>query len=304
MASSVREFKGRSLLELPSSYVSVDLETTGLDPRVDEIIEVSAIKYENDNEVDRFHSLVNPGIELDDFIVELTGITDEMLSNAPCIDIVLPKFVNFIGDNIIVGHNVNFDINFIYDNAAALSLPPFTNDFVDTMRISRRLFKELPNHKLETLMKHLSVGNRVEHRAYDDCVDTQQCFIKMKHYVNETGASLTAYWERYGSLSKSIVAETTEFDKDGPMYGKVFAFTGGLSCMSRKEAMQAVVNRGGLCGDGVTQKTNYLVLGSGAYRAALDGDKSSKHKKAEKMKLSGHEIAIISENVFFDMLSF
>ena len=303
MAAYTREHKGCSMLEFPASYVVIDLETTGLDPRFNEIIEIAGIRYENDTEVDRFQTLVNPETEIDEFITELTGITNEMLADAPTVGAVLPSFLQFVGDSIVVGHNINFDINFLYDNAENLSLPPFGNDFVDTLRMSRRLYKDMTNHKLSTLVEHLGVDGGVEHRALADCICAQQCFCKMKQFVLDTGFSFKQSASKsFGSLAKTIIAETTDFDHDSPIFGMAFAFTGKLERMTRKEAMQAVANAGGICCDGVTAATNYLVLGNNDYCKALNGGKSNKQKKAEKMQLAGSDIVTISEDVFCDML--
>jgi DNA polymerase-3 subunit epsilon len=105
-----------------------------------------------------------------------------------------------------------------------------------------------------------------------------------------------------GFSAKDIQASTTDFDEASPVYEKVFVFTGTLERMTRKEAMQLVVDRGGLCGDGVNKKTNFLVLGNNDYSSTIKDGKSSKQKKAEQLKLSGCDIEIISENVFYDMI--
>lgn len=295
---SKREHKGNSLLTFPESYVVIDIETSGLDPRFDEIIELAGIKYSNGVEVERFQTLVNA--EIDDFITELTGITNEMLMNAPKIDDVLPDFIAFVGNSPIVGHNVNFDINFVYDYAGYLGLPPFSNDFIDTLRISRRLYKNMENHKLSTLMNHLGVGDIVEHRALSDCINTQRCFEKMREYANQIGGIPQPI--AHNTLAKHITAETTDFNEDSPIFGMAFAFTGRLERMTRKEAMQAVANAGGICCDGVTAATNYLVLGINDYCKAAKGTKSAKQRKAEKMQSAGAAITTISEDVFYDML--
>lgn len=299
---SNRELKGKSLLSFPGDYVVIDLETTGLDPRFDEIIEIAGIKYSDNQEIGRFQSLVNPGIDIDPFITELTGISNDMLAEAPSLSSILPNFLNFVGQSIVIGHNINFDVNFIYDNAQCLSLSVFSNDFVDTMRLSRRLYKDMENHKLSTLVSYLGVVESVEHRALSDCIRTHQCFLKMKHYVETNNVSLIADWERYSSLSKTITPETDVFNPDSPVYGVSFAFTGKLERMTRREAMQAVVNAGGICCDGVTATTNYLVIGNNDYCKSIKGGKSAKQKKAEKMQISGFDIATISEDTFYDML--
>ena len=133
-----RTGKGKSLLALPTTYTVVDLETTGLDPQWNDIIEFGAMRVENGIVLDRYTALVNPGYEIDDFITELTGITNEMLASSPAVADVLPEFLNFVGESVVVGHNVNFDINFIYDTCISVFNKSFSNDFIDTMLSNRR----------------------------------------------------------------------------------------------------------------------------------------------------------------------
>mgnify|MGYP002528439979 CR=1 FL=1 len=113
-----REGKGKNCIFFPMTYCVVDIETTGLSPEWDDIIEIGAIRYSNGNEVDRFQSLVQPPISDDGtyigkFIEELTGITNEMLKDAPLPNSVIPAFSEFLGNDIILGYNVGFDVNFL-----------------------------------------------------------------------------------------------------------------------------------------------------------------------------------------------
>jgi exonuclease, DNA polymerase III, epsilon subunit family len=297
-----RTHKGKSLLLFPEDYTVVDIETTGFDPMFDEIIEVAGIKYRGRNEVGRFQSLVKPDDGIPDYITALTGITNEMVTDAPGIEDVLPRFLEFIGEDIVVGHNVHFDVNFLYDYAEDFELKPFSNDLVDTLRLSRRLYPELQSHKLSALAAHFGVEPDGEHRALADCVTTQKCLSAMDAYAAQNGGIPESAEDLYRKLSKTIVAETSDFDPDSLIYGRTFAFTGKLERMTRKEAMQAVVNAGGHCTDGVVAETNYLVLGNNDYCKAIKDGKSAKQKKAEKMKLNGADIESISESVFCDML--
>ena len=296
----MRDRKGNSLLSFPASYVALDIETTGLDPQFDEIIELAAVKIENGAETARFQTLVKPKEDIDGFITALTGITNDMVRDAPAIEAALPAFLAFVGESAVVGHNVNFDVNFLYDTAERLGLPPFSNDIADTMRISRRLYPDLKNHKLSTLISHLGVGQSVEHRALSDCLQTQQCFEKMRDYADSIGGVPVA--KKVKLKSKDITPETEEFDPDSPLYGMTFVFTGALERMTRREAMQTVVNAGGSCKDSVSKKVNYLVLGNLDYANGMKNGKSTKQKAAEKLQLSGADIEVISENVFYDML--
>lgn len=294
--------KTKSRLEFPDSYVAIDLETTGLHPRYDAIIEVAGVKIENGQETGRFQSLVKPHNWIDARIVQLTGITNEMVRSAPEPKGILPAFFDFIGDMPVVGHNINFDMNFLYEYASWLRPEPFTNDYVDTIQLSRRLYPDLPDRKLATLVSYLGVSVQGAHRALEDCLAAQACFHKMKEEAGRLGGIPKLDWEHWGSLSKTITPGTVDFNVDSPIFGRSFAFTGKLERMTRKQAMQAVADVGGILCDGVIASTNYLVLGNNDYCKALQGGKSNKQKKAEKMQLEGADIAVISEDVFYDML--
>ena len=151
--STKRKYKGKSLLELPKTYTIIDIETTGLDPKLDDILEVSAIKVINNKTIDSFTSFVSLPYSIPDFITNLTGITNEMIENAPAIEKVLLNFYNFIGNDILVGHNINFDINFLYDNLEKYHNIYMKNNFIDTLRLSRKINSELKHHKLSSLIE-------------------------------------------------------------------------------------------------------------------------------------------------------
>ncbi len=301
---SRRELKGKSLTTILADYTVLDIETTGLDPSFDEIIEVSAIRVRGGSACDTFSSLVMPSSPVDDFIIELTGITNEMLDSAPAVSDVLPRFVQFVGDDVIVGHNVNFDINFLYDISSALSLPPFKNDFVDTMRLSRKLFPELKNHKLGTLAQHFKIPQPISHRSAADCDTTNSIYCHISQYVSDNEIDLSALFAKkhYTCKAADIHAQVDSFDEDSPFFGRVCVFTGALERMVRRDAMQIVVNMGGICGDSVTAKTNYLILGNNDYCSSIKDGKSAKQKKAEGLILKGKDLSIISEDVFYDMI--
>lgn len=175
--------KGSLINEFPSDYTVVDIETTGLSPASCEIIEISALKVRNDEIVDSFSSLVKPTKKINSFIVNLTGITNEMVENAPKINTVLSEFVKFVSDDFILGHNVNFDINFIYDGMMKYLKKEFTNDYIDTMRLSRR-HCDLKKHNLKSLAKHYNISLKGHHRALTDCKITYDVYKSIKQDVN------------------------------------------------------------------------------------------------------------------------
>ena len=115
--SEKRPLKGSSLVALPLDYVALDIETTGLSPTFDEIIELSAVRVRGGKPVAEYTRLVKPSAPLDPYVSELTGITDEMLESAAPIAAELPAFFDFVAADVIVGHSVAYDVNFLYDSA-------------------------------------------------------------------------------------------------------------------------------------------------------------------------------------------
>lgn len=301
----MREFKGLSLLEFPKNFTVIDIETTGLSPEWDSIIEVAALKIREGEIVDSFSSLTNsPCLVIDDFITDLTGITQEMIDAAPDISDILPQYFEFIGNDILIGHNVNFDINFLYDNSLHYCQKPLTNNFIDTMRISRRLHPEERHHRLSDLVERYSLDCTSAHRAKQDCHITFAAYNSLFQDILSKCDDISTFFESKKRERKAseIRPENFDFDVFHPLYGKTCVFTGTLEKMVRKDAMQLVANIGGINGDSVTKKTNFLILGNNDYCKTIKGGKSSKQKKAEKLLAEGQDIQIIPENVFYDMI--
>lgn len=165
-----------------SDYVVVDVETTGFDPIKNDIIEIGAVKVCNNEVLEVFSELVKPKSKLSDKIIELTGITPEMLATAPSINKVLPRFLEFIGDSYIVGHNIDFDTKFISIACQRFKLP-FNNYVIDTLAQSRKAFPEFPNHKLETICSILNIDNPQAHRALSDCLAEYNLYSLVKEMI-------------------------------------------------------------------------------------------------------------------------
>ncbi len=306
--SFIRE-KGKSIIEFPNEYVVIDTETTGLDPRYDELIEVAGIKYVQGKEIERFSELIKPKNELDNFITELTGINDEMLINSRSEKDVIIDFREFLGDSILIGHNVNFDINFLYDSLKENHNIKLQNDFIDIIRIARKVLKHLDHHRLIDLILYYDLDNEGTHRALNDVLLTYQVFNKLIldiHSNYESEEDFKRLFKRsYSNRSfkaSDIVANDEYLDEESLLYQKNCVITGTLEKMTRKQAMQLIANIGGINQDRVTKKTNYLILGNLDYNHILKGKKSSKQKTAEKYKLEGQDIEILSENVFYELI--
>lgn len=288
----VRTKKGSSLLAFPNRYVVVDIETTGLSPIYDEVIEIGALKIEDGNVIGTYQQLINPNCFISPFIKELTGITNEMLEGQPTFTEIAYECYSFLEGEILVGHNVHFDLNFLYDrleeNGYTLS-----NNFVDLLRISRRLSKELPNHKLSTIASFFEVDGKGAHRALKDCEITYQCFEKYRQIQKEKKIELI-------SFPKSILSKRDGLeDETSPFYHRYCCFTGTLERMKRKEAMQKILDIGGYLEEQVTSHTDYLILGEANYQRQKGGSKSSKLRKAEQLILEGQELKILPESEFY-----
>lgn len=302
----LRTQKGKSLLQFPEEYVVIDIETTGLSPQWDEIIEVAALKILNGKIVDKYQTLLKPSFPVDPFISELTGITNKMLETAPIFDDIYQDFQYFIGDNILVGHNVNFDINFLYDEFESRNII-LSNNFIDTMRISRRLFKDERHHRLSDLIqRHNIIIDKDLHRAEVDITATNKAFEIFKQCIIDQKIDLEKFskknYNRKNYKVSDISTENTKFNENTPIYGQHFVFTGKLEVMVRKDAQQLVKDLGGELDNSVTKSTNFLVLGEQDYSKIKKLGKSNKHIKAEKLKAQGQEIEIIPETVFYDLL--
>ncbi len=161
-------------------YICLDLETTGLDPKTDKIIEIGAIKVLDGKIVDKFCTFVNPGRMLSEKIVELTGICDEDLKGAPPIERVLPEFLAFSGDMCLLGHSILFDYSFM-KKAVVNMEKKYTYERVgiDTLKISRKHLQDLESRRLSYLCRYYQIEQKA-HRALEDAVATHFLFEKLK----------------------------------------------------------------------------------------------------------------------------
>ena len=309
--SSVRPDKGSSIIAFPESFVVVDIETTGLDCYFDSIIEICAVKYEGGSISSTYSTLVNPRVEISSFIEDLTGISNSMLQNAPFIEDVLPDFVSFVSDHIIIGHNVNFDINFLYDACMMHLNRPLTNSFVDTMRIFRKLHPELDHHRLSDMVSYYHVNDIPSHRAEADCIATSSCYKALLEEITSLYPSKDDFIslfnkkhqsKNYNYVLRKISTENSDFDTSNPLFNKHCVFTGTLEKLSRIEAAQLVADLGGIPENGITKHTNFLILGNNDYCSQIKDGKSNKQKKAEEYMLKGYDISILSERAFYEMI--
>ena len=165
-------------------FVAFDLETTGLSSHTDTIIEIGAVRMKNGQEIDRFQTFVAPGRKLEQKIVDLTGITDAMLVGAPKIEEVLPQFLDFVGDSVLVAHNSDFDTGFIRAACEKMGLP-YDYTAADTLILSQNLLPQLNKFKLDIVANALSLPEFNHHRAADDALTCGLIMAKLLRQLEE-----------------------------------------------------------------------------------------------------------------------
>lgn len=284
-------------------YCVLDTETTGLSAYYDDVIEIGLVRVRNNEIVDKYSQLIQPENEIPPFVTDLTGITNDMVAGMPSIADVKDEVLSFIGSDVIIGHNTSFDMGFLREGFGEA----VENEYMDTLQFCRKVYPELDHHRLSDMTEYLNISNN-EHRALSDCISTKELYDSIKDLMQEKNLCIDDLWKprssRHSGIDiSSIVPTEFEIDEDNFFYNRHVVFTGKLEKMLRKDAMQIIVNLGGILDNSVTKKTNYLILGDNDYNAILKGEKSSKHKKAEQLKLEGYDIEILDELTFYDILS-
>ncbi|MDO4942153.1 MAG: PolC-type DNA polymerase III [Lachnospiraceae bacterium] len=203
----VRNEKGQTL---DDSYVVFDIETTGFSAANDKIIEIGAVKIVNGKEVDRFSEFINPEIPIPFKIEQLTSINDEMVKDAPLIDVILPKFLEFCDGSILVAHNAEFDTGFIKAKSAELQLD-YDFTVVDTMTLARVLLTGLAKFTLDNICKHLNISLEHHHRAIDDASATATMFLKLAGMCKDKGVYTLHDINEMGAVSADIIKKSRAY---------------------------------------------------------------------------------------------
>ena len=205
----------------PDTFVSVDIETTGLDPNLHEIIEIGAVKVKDGKIIAEYSELVKPEKSIPDFITHLTGISDKDVKCTPVsIHEVIPSLLDFIKDNYLIGQNVKFDISFLRKAAGIGNIPPA----IDNIELARIVLPLLPSYSLENLIDFFALTPENRHRALEDAKMTAIIFLKMidmlrmipGHLLND----LLRLSQKTGSLLEEVFeAQVRERMEQGPRAG-------------------------------------------------------------------------------------
>lgn len=163
------------------SYIAFDIETTGLSPAENEIIEIGALKVRDGRVAERFMEFIKPKVSIPPAITGITGICDETVASARGAEQVIPEFLDFCGEDILIGHNIMFDYSFVKVSAQSLG-QPFDKKGVDTLKIAKAVHKDLPSRSLGVLCDHYHITNASAHRAYHDALAAAKLYQSMAHY--------------------------------------------------------------------------------------------------------------------------
>lgn len=202
---------GKKLEKYISNYIVFDLETTGISVVSDKIIEISALKVLNGQVVDEFTTLVNPLRPIPHAASMVNGITDDMVAEAPVFDEIFAEFMEFIGDLVLVGHNIHsFDLKFLYREAEGICGRTLTNDYIDTLVLSRSCLPQLPHHRLVDLAAYYHISTEGAHRALNDCHMNQKVFEALGKEIASASAKVKQC-PRCGQLMKKRNGRFGEF---------------------------------------------------------------------------------------------
>lgn len=277
--------KGKPILEFPDSYIVVDIETTGLDPVKDCIMEISAVKYRKNRKVDDYVVLINIDRRVPLHITELTGITNKMLEGGVEVTAALQGFIDFIGEDIVVGYNVPFDLAFLNQASERYLLRSIFNDYIDVMQIAMEKLPFLGRTKQIVVAKYFGIGTEGSHRALNDCEICNACYQKLK----ELSVPL------YSMPDKQVLLEALpDAQGDKPFLGKKFLFIGCLYKWYIKNLMDVVEKLGGTVCSDASSSADIVVVGT-ADQAVLE---SKEFLRLIELKASGGEFALLKDCSF------
>ena len=192
------------------TFVVFDLETTGFSPSKNQIIEIGAVKVVNGSITERFSTFVNPKVPIPFEIEQLTSINDDMVLDAPTIDEILPKFMEFCQDAVMVAHNADFDMSFIKHNCSALGLE-CEKTVLDTVALSRVLLPALNRFKLDTVAKALNVSLAHHHRAVDDAACTAEIFVRLVEMLRDRGVETMEDLDQMESYTEETIRKMPSY---------------------------------------------------------------------------------------------
>ena len=177
--------KCAELLESGSVFCAFDTETTGLKAEIGRIIEIGAVKFTKDGVTETFETMLDPQMPISPAASNVNHIFDHMVRGKPLENEVMPRFIDFIGDSVLVAHNAQFDIRFVNASLERLSRPSLSNSAVDTLRFTRSVFPDAGHWTLQSLALQLGIDSGKSHRALDDAITCMKIFLSALDKISD-----------------------------------------------------------------------------------------------------------------------
>ena len=290
--------KGQEWPDFISDYTMLDIETTGLNPYRDHVTELGAVKVRANKVVDEFSQLVvyPRSNHVPSFITKLNGITEDLLlEKGKPVKEAMTAFRTFIGDDIIIGYNVNFDLNFLYDLARKFHLPELSNNYVDVLRLARVYYPQQHNRLLDCIQR-AGIAQVEQHHGLADSLDTKKVYDDFRqHFTPELLQKAQGKLKNIDLLEEEL--EVWELGFRNPVNNKKIAFAPEVE-INGTEAAQMVNNMNGVAQTGVKADTDYLIMSDNGFFSKSNPETL----KAKEFNHAGSKIKRLSESYFLNML--
>lgn len=275
-------------------YIVLDIETTGRSS-YSKIIEFTGLKYEDEKLIDEYTTLINPTTNIPSVITQKTGITNDMVKDAPQIKEVIGKIVDFINGQTLVGYNIaSFDVPFIRRVAEEYDLS-FDSKIIDLLPVARRSLTTLPDHKLTTVATYYDINVSNAHRSRADCLITYEVYQYLKDFIAVQKPKAEKPHQTFDDTEEADVASISIKDSS-------FVLTGDFASGDKNDIKAKIEQAGGFVKSGVSKKINYLVVGGLGSDRWKFGNQGSKITKAKELQEQGIDIHIISEDDLLKLL--
>lgn len=291
--------KGTERPEFLDDYTLIDIETTGLSPYRDRVTELGGIKVRNGEIVDEYSRLVayDKSNKVPAFITKLNGITEEKIINEGIpVDEASHDFREFIGDDVVIGYNVNFDLNFFYDLAQKYNLAELNNDYVDVLRLARAYYSRERHNRLIDCMQRAGIAQVEQHRGLDDSIDTKRVYDDFRK--NFTPALLEKAQSKIKNFSLTEdKLMPWQIGFRNPVNGKKIVLSDHVH-MDHEDAGKMIENLSGENQGRLDLNTNYLIVGDHDFF----NKNNSNLNEASRLNHEGADIKRLSESFFLNML--
>lgn len=290
--------KGQERPDFIADYTMLDIETTGLNPYRDHVTELGAVKVRNNEIVDQYSQLVvyPRSNRIPSFITKLNGITEEQLIDKGIpVKEVITAFRKFIGTDTIIGYNVNFDLNFLYDLTKKFHLPELNNDYVDVLRLAR-VYYPLQHNRLLDCIQRAGIAEVEQHHGLADSLDTKKVYDDFReHFTDQLLHKAQGQLKTFDLLKEEL--EPWQLGFRNPVNNKKIVFASDIG-MDNSEAALMVNNMGGQAQLQLTPVTDYLIMSDKGFFSKNNINSI----QVQKLNHAGSKIKRLSETYFLNML--